>query len=251
LEVGSADYFDEIEQRRYFVEPHIKEFAEFDRWDGKKVLEIGCGIGTDTISFARGGAQITAVELSPKSLELAKKRSLVFGFTEKIDFREADAEELSDYVEPQAYDLIYSFGVIHHTMDPKRVIEQVRANFVRPGSTFKFMVYHRYSWKVLWIMATQGLKSMLRGEDPVAAHSEAQTGCPVTYTYSKKGIRRLLGDGFEIQDISIRHIFPYRIDDYVQYRYVKNWYLRWLPGPAFRWMERHFGWHLCVTAVAK
>jgi hypothetical protein len=100
-------------------------------------------------------------------------------------------------------------------------------------------------------MATQGLKSLLRGEDTVAAHSEAQTGCPVTYTYSKKDIRSLLGDGFEIQDISIRHIFPYRIDDYVQYRYVKNWYLKWLPRPAFQWMERHFGWHLCVTAVAR
>ena len=149
LEVGSTDYFNEIERRRYFVEPHIKEFADLDRWDVSKVLEIGCGIGTDTISFARGGAQITAVDLSPKSLALAEKRSHVVGFAEKIDFREADAEELSDYVPPEAYDLVYSFGVIHHTIDPKKVIQQVRDNFVRPGSTFKSMVYNRYSWKVL------------------------------------------------------------------------------------------------------
>lgn len=65
------------------------------------MLEIGCGIGTDIISFARGGAQITAVDLSPVPLELAEKRSHVLGFTEKIDFREADVEELSDYVPPQ------------------------------------------------------------------------------------------------------------------------------------------------------
>jgi 2-polyprenyl-3-methyl-5-hydroxy-6-metoxy-1,4-benzoquinol methylase len=149
LEVGSTDYFNEIERRRYFVEPHIKEFADLDRWDVSKVLEIGCGIGTDTISFARGGAQITAVDLSPKSLQLAKKRSHVVGFSEQVDFREADAEELSDYVPPEAYDLVYSFGVIHHTIDPKKVIQQVRDNFVRPGSTFKSMVYNRYSWKVL------------------------------------------------------------------------------------------------------
>jgi len=100
-------------------------------------------------------------------------------------------------------------------------------------------------------MATQGLKSILRGEEPIAAHPEAQTGCPVTYTYSKKDIHVLLGDGFEIQAISISHIFPYRIDDYLQCRYVKNCYLRWLPRSAFRWMEAHFSWHLCVMAVAK
>ena len=67
--VGSREYFDEVEVRKYFVEPHIPAFAEFDRWKGKRVLEIGCGIGTDTINFARGGADVTAVDLTEKSLD--------------------------------------------------------------------------------------------------------------------------------------------------------------------------------------
>src|SRR5438309_392600 len=70
---GSREYFDEVEKRKYFVEPHIPRFAEFPRWQGKRVLEIGCGIGTDTMNFVRHGASVTAVDLSEKSLEMARK----------------------------------------------------------------------------------------------------------------------------------------------------------------------------------
>ena len=69
-EIGTKEYFNDVEYRKYFVEPHIPEFAEFDKWKGKKVLEIGCGIGTDSINFAKAGAILTCVELSEKSLEL-------------------------------------------------------------------------------------------------------------------------------------------------------------------------------------
>ena len=140
--IGTREYFDEVEARKYYVEPHIHPFADFERWRGKKVLEIGCGIGTDTINFARHGAWVTAIDLSGKSLEIASQRAAVFGVEDHIRFHEGHAEDLSKFVPVEAYDLVYSFGVIHHTPNPERVLNELRL-YTRPGSTVKIMVYHR------------------------------------------------------------------------------------------------------------
>ena len=247
---GSREYFDEVEQRKYFVEPHIPRFAEFARWRDKRVLEIGCGIGTDTMNFARNAASVTAVDLSEKSLEMARKRAEVFGLTGRIRFFHGSAEQLDEIMPQETFDLIYSFGVIHHTPHPDRLLEQVR-KYVRPGSTAKIMVYHRHSWKVFWILMTYGKGRFWRLPEIVARHSEAETGCPVTYTYTKRELRELLErHSFKVKQMQVEHIFPYRIRDYVQYRYVKEWYFRWMPEPLFHALERRLGWHLCVTAEA-
>lgn len=234
--VGTREYFDEVESRKYFVEPHIPRFAQFERWRGKKVLEIGCGIGTDTVNFAKNGAHVTAVDLSPQSLELARKRVEVYGLQDQVSFYSGSAEELSSFVPVQAYDLIYSFGVIHHTPHPERVMAQLR-QYARPGTTIKLMVYFRHSWKVFWILLGYGKGQFWRLKELVAEHSEAQTGCPVTYTYSREEGRRLIeSSGFKATDIFVDHIFPYRIPQYVKYEYVKDWPWSWTPDPAFRWM---------------
>jgi len=245
---GSREYFDEVEKRKYFVEPHIPRFAEFPRWQDKRVLEIGCGIGTDTINFARNGASVTAVDLSEKSLEMARKRAEVYGLADRIRFYHGSAEQLEQVVPPQTFDLIYSFGVIHHTPHPERVLEQL-GSYSRPGTTVKFMVYNRHSWKVFWILLTYGKCQFWRLKELIARYSEAETGCPVTYSYSRRELRELMErHGFRVKRVQIEHIFPYCIRDYIQYRYIKEWYFRWMPEPLFHALERMLGWHLCVTA---
>lgn len=246
--VGSREYFDQVEARKYTVEPHIPGFARHADWRGKRVLEIGCGLGTDTINFARAGASITAVDLSMKSLELARQRADVFGLRDRVTFLEADAESLSDYVTPEAYDLVYSFGVIHHSPRPDRILDQIRAHFVKPDSTVKLMVYHRHSWKVAALVLTEAHGAWWRLDEAVAKQSEAQTGCPVTYSYSRRSFADLLErHGFAVGEVFVDHIFPYRVDDYVRYRYVNAFPFNVLPKQAVRAFERRFGWHLCVT----
>ncbi len=248
--VGSKEYFDEVEARKYFVESHIPGFAEFERWKGKKVLEIGCGIGTDTINFARNGARVTSVDLSEKSLEIARQRVQVYGFQNEVQFYSGNAEQLSSFVPVEPYDLIYSFGVIHHTPHPEAVLEELR-QYAKPGTIVKIMVYHRRSWKVAWILLTEGKGQFWKLPQLVATNSEAQTGCPITYTYSRREGRKLLErHGFQVQEASVDHIFPYRIPDYVQYRYVQEPYFRWMPTALFHALEKQLGWHLCLTAKA-
>lgn len=248
--VGTKGYFDEVEARKYFVEPHIPAFANFPQWRGKRVLKIGCGIGTDTISFARHGAQVTTVDLSDKSMDLARTRAKVFGLEDRIRFCPGNAEELSAFVPVEPYDLIYSFGVIHHTPHPGAVLAQLR-QYTHPGTVVKVMVYYKWTWKVGWILATEGRGQFWKLDDLIAKSSEAQTGCPITYTYSRKsGKAHVEQHGFKVTDVAVDHIFPYRIPEYVQYRYVREPYFAWMPPALFRAMEKRLGWHLCLTAIA-
>jgi len=248
--VGSPEYFDEVEARKYRVEPHIPGFADFARWQGKRVLEVGCGIGTDSINFARAGAELTSVDLSPESLAVAAQRAEVMGVADRIRFLEANAEELATTLAGERFDLVYSFGVVHHTPHPDVALRQMRP-LLAPGGTLKLMVYHRRSWKVFWILAIQERGRFWRAEELVSKHAEAQTGCPIAFTYTRREARELVEQaGFEVRSIAVDHIFPYVIGDYVEYRYVWAPYFRWLPERWFRALERRFGWHLLVTADA-
>jgi 2-polyprenyl-3-methyl-5-hydroxy-6-metoxy-1,4-benzoquinol methylase len=232
--VGTKEYFDEVEQRKYFVEPHIPGFAQFERWKGKKVLEIGCGIGTDTINFARAGAAVSAIDLSRESVAIARKRAEVFGLTGQIRFYDGNAEELPSIVPVQHYDLVYSFGVIHHTPNPDRVIENLK-QYMNADSELRIMMYAKNSWKTIMIEA---------GID----QPEAQSGCPIAYTLSHDELRALLKD-FRILSMEQGHIFPFVIEKYVKHEYeVMPWFAA-MPREMFRTLEKRLGWHTLIVAM--
>jgi SAM-dependent methyltransferase len=230
-EVGSIEYFDEVEHRKYFVEPHIPVFAQFERWKGKRVLEIGCGIGTDAVNFARAGADYTGVELSPASLALTQQRFSVFGL--HGNFHACNAEHLSEVLRPHSFDLVYSFGVIHHTPNQRAIVSEA-GKLIRPGGELRIMLYAQNSWKAMMIEA---------GFD----QPEAQSGCPIATAYSREMIDRLLDGLFEIVSIEQAHIFPYVIESYIHYEYeVQPWFAA-MPPEMFKALERRLGWHYLIV----
>ena len=231
-EVGTREYFDEVERKRYTAEPHIPSFAGFS--NTKKVLEVGCGMATEGINFARAGATYTGTDLSVESLDLAKKRFKVYN--NEGNFYHGNAEELSSFVPVETYDLIYSFGVIHHSPHPEKIISEIK-NYMDKDSILKIMLYAKDSWKNY--MIESGL------DQP-----EAQYGCPIANTYTKDEVVGLL-EGYDIISIEQDHIFPYQIEPYKKGEYIKQPWFESMPDEMFRSLEKNLGWHLLITAKLK
>lgn len=234
--VGSRQFFADTEQWKRVVEPDTPGFAELDRWRVKRVLEVGCGIGIDTIGFLRAGADVTVCDLSLYSLELTVLRAQNEGLSTPAIYCRDFEQGLPEIVAP--FDLIYAFGVLNHTASPFTMLRHMRR--VSPmGTCLKLMVYNRWSYK--------SLRMTLLGE-----RTEAQPGIPCARTFSRAEIRRLVEQaGFRVTDIRACHLFPYRIRDYVEGRFVKTVGFRYMPRAIYRLLERLAGWHLLVNAEAR
>jgi len=229
--VGGREYFDEVEERKHFVESHIPAFAQFDRWRGKSVLEVGCGIGTEAVNFARCDADYTGVELSQASLDLSRKRFDVYRL--KGRFILCNAEHLGAHVERNHFDLVYSFGVIHHSPNQRAIVEQIR-KVIRDDGEFRCMLYAKNSWKDIMIEA---------GFD----QPEAQRGCPIATTYTVEMVHDLFRGLFEVTSMAQAHIFPYVVEKYVNYEYELQPWFKAMPPELFAALERRLGWHLLIV----
>lgn len=204
-------YFDEIEEARYSLEPHIPECADFTRWSGRRVLEVGVGAGTDFVNFARNGADAIGIDLTEAAIEHTQRRLEFEGLT--ADLRVASGEELP--LEDDAVDLVYSWGVIHHAESPEAVVREIR-RVLRPGGQVTAMLYGRHSWVAYrrWFL---GLAIALkRRESPkglsgaVASYMES----PGTYSYTRRELAIMFhAAGF--RNVSVRGVLTVYDERYV------------------------------------
>lgn len=140
-EPGTKEFFDVVEAHRYEKEWHIPAAANFSSTKGLRVLELGCGLGTDGVQFARAGADYTGVDLTEAAIDLARRNFSQRGLSGT--FQTADAEALA--FPDESFDLVYSHGVLHHTPDTVQAIREVR-RVLRPGAQAVVMLYHRHSY---------------------------------------------------------------------------------------------------------
>jgi len=142
----SREYFEKIEAHRYAVEPEIFSFAQFTRFHKAKMLEVGIGAGTDFIQWIRAGALAYGIDLTEESLKNVQRRLELYGLKAQ-EIRLADAEHLP--YPSNSFDLVYSWGVIHHSPNTKRCLEEM-IRVAKPGGVIKVMIYNRHSLVVLY-----------------------------------------------------------------------------------------------------
>lgn len=140
LEEGSAEWYQELERTRYRLDPYIWSVAQFCRHAGQRVLEIGVGAGTDHAQWAAVTDDLHGVDLTAAAIETTGRNLALRG--RRSDLQRLDAEVLP--FEAGSFDVVYSWGVIHHAEAPERVFAEVH-RILRPGGVFLGMLYARHS----------------------------------------------------------------------------------------------------------
>jgi len=266
---GTRHFYELVEAHRYTKEWHIPVAADFPSARGLKVLEIGCGLGTDGAQFAEAGADYTGVDLTEAAVELACKRFELFSLTGK--FQTADAENL-DFAD-ESFDLVYSHGVLHHTPETGKAIREIH-RVLRPGGRAVVMLYHRgsYNYRVnISVLRRAGAhllkwepgvklinkitgepldslrlhakllktekESYLKPEEFLSQNTDG-AGNPLARVYSRREARELFKDFSEVT--------------------LKTYFLnkRWLPvignmlpRSVESRLAAHWGWHLWIYAT--
>jgi SAM-dependent methyltransferase len=223
--VGTLAFFDDLDDYRFDKLRYLPVLVDFNGLAGRRLLEVGCGIGTDLVRFARGGARVTGVDLSRTAVDLAAKNFALHHLVPD-ELAVANGEALP-YPEA-SFDHVYGHGVIQYTADPAQLVRECH-RVLKPGGLGIFMVYNRVSW----------LNALSRVMKVPLEHEDA----PVLRKFSIPEFRALLAPFAETRIVPER--FP------VKSRLHRGW-----KGLAFNtcfvgtfnalpraWVRR-YGWHL-------
>lgn len=240
LTMGSRDFFDRLDQTFYGWngELHTEgvpfgKIFPYDRYRHRKVLEIGCGLGTMAMNWAKHGAHVTAVDLNPVSVEQTTRRFDVHGLDGRVLQMDAHALSFLD----EAFDYVYSFGVLHHSPDLPRSIKEL-FRVLRGGGGFGIMLYNRASVRFRFLI--RYLEGYLHGEsgflDPVQLASRytdgaREEGNPHTWPVTPREIRDIVfpySADVEVEAFgSAEYAFPPKIESYLPAVLTNAWARRW------------------------
>ena len=265
-EVERRKYFEEISRKRFQGrEWHVPITAKFDSFCGKDVLEIGCGVGTDGIEFARNGANYIGVDLTEKSVELAQERFQLWGIPGRFEVANAEARlPLPD----ESIDHIYSFGVIHHSPAPEKIVDEMY-RVLRKRGTFTVMLYNRtsinyyleimflrrvFKWLLLprpmpqIIAAITGFdqqkleghraklkaKSRVSKEEWISMNTDGPF-CPLARVYSRSDAANLFR---QFENVT-QEVWEFNVEHW-------SFLGKAVPKSLERWLGRRWGWHRMI-----
>ena len=222
--VGTRAFFADLDHYRFDKLRYLPELVDFAGFRGQRLLEVGCGIGTDLARFAAGGAHVTGLDLSQTAIDLATTNLAGLGLAGDLRVGDGEALPFAD----GSFDVVYGHGVLQYAARPDRIIAEAY-RVLAPGGRGIFMVYNRISW----------LNALSKVMKVALEHEDA----PVLEKYSRAEFRALLAPFAETRIVPER--FP------VKSRLHGGW-----KGVAFNSMfvgtfnalprawVRPLGWHL-------
>ena len=217
-------YGEEQDHLRYELEPEILHFADFGSAAGMRVLEIGVGMGSDFLRWARAGAMATGVDITERAVRITRQRMANENLEGLVQI--ADAERLP-FADGQ-FDIVYSWGVLHHTPNPPLALAEAQ-RVLAPGGQLKLMLYHRRSWVALaaWVRF-----SLLRGKPfQTLGQAIANIESPGTKAFTAAEVRTMLGSsGVVVTPI------------------LTTWDRKWAPIIS-RLCGSRFGWFLLINST--
>jgi SAM-dependent methyltransferase len=240
-EFGTREFFDEVERHRYQeYAPWMPEIMGFKDFAGARLLEVGCGMGTDLLQFARGGASVTGVDLTPRSIQISQQHFALYGASGS--FAISDAEHLP--FANESFDAVYSNGVLHHTPDTACAVREAY-RVLRPNGQARVMLYHRGSlgyWGQVIIRHGILRGELLRGNSPANIMSKYVEfneggGNPLVKVYSRREARELFS---MFREVKVQVAQLTRPEFYFLGRVI--------PKGMFRRLERSIGWNVIVLA---
>jgi SAM-dependent methyltransferase len=221
---GSRGFFADLDQYHFEKLHHLLHLVDFDGYRGKRVLDVGCGAGTDLVRFAKGGAMVSGVDISASAIALARQNFSQQGL--EADLREADGEHLP--YDDGAFDLVFAHGVVQYTPDARTLVEECR-RVLKPGGEAIFQVYNRISW----------LNALSKLMKVPLEHDDA----PVLGKYSASEFRGMLTGFRETRIVEER--FPVKSRLHGGWKgFVFNTMFVGTFNALPRSLVRRFGWHL-------
>lgn len=228
--------YEEKRNFKYNLEDYIHDVFKFENFKGKRVLEIGVGGGVDTAEFLRNGAEVVSVDFSELSVKNASQLFKESGLNGNVLLSDAKLLPFND----SEFDVVYSYGVIHHIPDVEKVLGEI-SRVLCPGGTFMGMVYNKdsllYSYSIIYLHGIkEGLLDQGMSEDELAAKfSERFTGNQYTKMYTIAELRSTLEKFFQTIQIDTY----YDVIDTPEKRKVK-----------FKIENQtNLGWHLIFKAT--
>ena len=221
---GSREFFADLDQYHFEKLHHLPRLIDFAAYRGKKVLDVGCGAGTDLVRFAKGGAIVTGVDISPSAVALARQNFTQQGLT--ADLREADGERLP--FGDDEFDFVFAHGVVQYTAGDKALVDECR-RVLKPGGIAVFQVYNRISW-------LNGLSKVMKVP---LEHEDA----PVLKRYSAGEFRALLTGFRNVRIVEERFPVKSRLHGGWKGTLFNTFFVGTFNALPRSWVRR-FGWHL-------